>query len=99
MGYPSQGGHELILVHRLKGEAMYLNADLMEAIQATPDTVVTMVDGRKLVISESPEEIVGRIREFRASVLAAADEFRAVEKTGSLIVFPGRDSESDSETD
>lgn len=87
----------MILVHGLKGEAMYLNADLMEAIQSTPDTVVTMVDGRKLIISESPEEIVDRIREFRASVLAAADEFRGVEKQGSLIVFPGRDTDLDAD--
>ena len=83
----------MILVHRLKGEAMYLNADLMESIQATPDTVVTMVDGKELIISEPPEVVVDRIREFRASVLTAAEEFRTGGKPGSLIMFPGRDKD------
>ncbi|MFW2338641.1 MAG: flagellar FlbD family protein [Acidimicrobiia bacterium] len=85
----------MILVHRLKGEAMFLNADLMESIQATPDTVITMVDGRKLVVAESAEEIVDRIRDFRASILAAADEFRSTDRSGSLIVFPGRKTDDE----
>ena len=85
----------MILVHRLKGEAMFLNADLMESIQATPDTVITMVDGRKLVVAESAEEIVDRIRDFRASILAAADEFRSTDRSGSLIVFPGQKTDDD----
>jgi flagellar protein FlbD len=80
----------VILVHRLKGEPMFLNADLMESVEATPDTVITMVDGRKIVVTEEPEEVVARIRDFRASVLAAADEYRSTGR-GSLIVFPGKD--------
>lgn len=36
----------MILVHRLKGDRLFLNADLVESIEETPDTVVTLVDGR-----------------------------------------------------
>ena len=56
---------------------MFLNADLIESIEARPDTVVTLVDGRKTVVAESPEEVVDRIRLFRAAVLAAVDDMRA----------------------
>lgn len=56
---------------------MFLNADLIESIEARPDTVVTLVDGRKTVVAESPEEVVDRIRLFRAAVLAAVDDLRA----------------------
>jgi flagellar protein FlbD len=66
----------MILVHRLRGEPLFLNADLIECIEATPDTVVTLADGRKYVVGETPEEIVERARQFRASVLVAADELR-----------------------
>lgn len=55
---------------------MFLNADLIESIEARPDTVVTLVDGRKTVVAETPEEVVDRIRLFRAAVLAAVEDMR-----------------------
>ena len=55
---------------------MFLNADLVESIEATPDTVLTLVDGRRIVLADSPEEVADRIIEFRASVLVSAAELR-----------------------
>lgn len=55
---------------------MFLNADLLESIEATPDTVLTLVDGRRIVVADSPDEIAERIVEFRASVLVSAAELR-----------------------
>jgi flagellar protein FlbD len=77
----------VIIVHRLRGEPMFLNTDLIESIEATPDTVVTLVDGRKFVVAESPEEVVQRTLGFRASVLAAAEELRT---RPSAVVVPLR---------
>ena len=77
----------MIIVHRLRGEPMFLNTDLIESIEATPDTVVTLVDGRKFVVAESPEEVVQRTLGFRASVLAAAEELRT---RPSAVVVPLR---------
>jgi flagellar protein FlbD len=77
----------VIIVHRLRGEPMFLNTDLIESIEATPDTVVTLVDGRKFVVAESPEEVVQRTLGFRASVLAAAEELRT---KPSAVVVPLR---------
>ena len=74
----------MILVHRLKGEPMFLNSDLIEQVEATPDTVITLADGRKIVVSESPEEVVERARLFRASVLVASDELR--ESSGGTVL-------------
>jgi len=53
---------------------MLLNADLVEAIETTPDTVLILVDGRRIVVADSPEEIAERIIEFRASILVSAAE-------------------------
>lgn len=55
---------------------MFLNADLLESIEATPDTVLTLVDGRRIVVADSPDEIADRIIEFRASVLVSAAQLR-----------------------
>jgi flagellar protein FlbD len=82
----------LILVHRLKGEPVFVNADLIESIEARPDTVMTLVDGRKTVVAESPQEIVDRILRFRASVLAVADKLRSTPSPAPparLTVLPG----------
>jgi flagellar protein FlbD len=60
----------MILLRRLNNSVLGLNADLIERIDATPDTVITLVDGKKYVVAETPEEVVERIVVFRANVLA-----------------------------
>ena len=83
----------MILVHRLRGEPMLINEDLIESIEATPDTVLTLVDGRKIVVSDRPEAVVDRARQYRASVLAATEELRT-SKGGQVVPFPVKGPES-----
>lgn len=85
----------MIVLHRLRGEPVYLNADLIEAVEACPDTVVTLVDGRKLVVTEAPEELVDRIRRFRAGVLVAAEEMRRETPRLSVVQDEGEGPPSD----
>ena len=73
----------MIIVHRLRGEPMFLNADLIESIEETPDTVVTLVDGRRLVVSDAGADIASRVLEFRASILASAATLREHPLDGS----------------
>jgi flagellar protein FlbD len=67
----------VILVHRLRGEPMFINADLIETVEMTPDTVLTLVDGRRILVDEPPETVVERVVDFRASLLLFADKLRA----------------------
>jgi flagellar protein FlbD len=62
----------MIVVTRLGGPTFAVNPDLIERAEASPDTVVTLVDGTKYVIAESLDELIERIRAYRASVIAAA---------------------------
>lgn len=78
----------MILVHRLKGEPFFVNADLVETVEALPDTVLSLVDGRKAVIRETPREVVDAITRFRASILVAADELRSA-GGGRLVLLQG----------
>ena len=66
----------MIPVHRIAGEQLFVNADLIESIEAGGNTVLTLVDGRKAVVSETPEQIVELIRQYRASIIVAAEEQR-----------------------
>jgi uncharacterized protein YlzI (FlbEa/FlbD family) len=66
---------------------MFLNDDLIESIEATPDTVVTLVDGKKLILADTPEELVERARLHRASILAAVEEMRTAAR-GEVVPFP-----------
>jgi flagellar protein FlbD len=62
----------VIILTRLGGHEMAVNPDLIERAEPTPDTVITMVDGHKLVVAESLDELVARVRSWRASVAAEA---------------------------
>ncbi len=62
----------MIKLTRLGGLQMVVNPDLIERAESTPDTVITMVDGHKLIVVQSLEEVVTAVRAWRASVAAAA---------------------------
>src|SRR5690349_7511664 len=62
----------VILVTRINGSVFTLNPDLVERVDCTPDTVVTLVDGTKYVISESVPEFIDSVRHYRASLIAQA---------------------------
>jgi flagellar protein FlbD len=54
-----------------------LNSDLIERVDSTPDTVITVIGGTKYVVAESLDEIVSTVRAHRAEVLALSDAFSA----------------------
>jgi flagellar protein FlbD len=60
----------MIPLTRLNGEHVAINPDRIERADITPDVVLTMTDGSKYVIAESLDELIDRIRLFRASILA-----------------------------
>jgi flagellar protein FlbD len=64
----------MIVVTRLHGSVLALNCDLIERVEASPRTILTMVDGSRYVVRESVAEIVDKVRAFRASVIALAHE-------------------------
>jgi flagellar protein FlbD len=61
----------MILLTRLSGTAFVLNADLIERLDSTPDTVVTLVDGKKYVVAEGLLQVVEQVRAWRGSIAAA----------------------------
>ncbi len=64
----------MIQLSRLNGERFALNTDLIERVDETPDTVLSLIDGTKYVVAEPIDEVIDRIIAFRARVVAAADD-------------------------
>jgi flagellar protein FlbD len=58
----------MIKLTRLSREPLVLNADLIEYMEATPDTVITLTTGQKLRVSETADEVIARVIEFRQAV-------------------------------
>lgn len=59
----------MIKVTRLKcNDDFVLNAELIETIEETPDTVVTLINGKKLIVEESMDELVRRVMDYRRAL-------------------------------
>jgi flagellar protein FlbD len=58
----------LIIVHRLKGEEFVINANLIEVIEANPDTVITLTTERKFIVKETVPEVVESIKKYHRDV-------------------------------
>lgn len=66
----------MISLTRLSGAELVLNSDLIERVDKTPDTVITLTTGAKYVVSESLQAVVAAVRLHRAEVIALSDLVR-----------------------
>ncbi len=60
----------MIEVTRLKGTTVTINAELIEIIEETPDTVITLTSGKKYIVSESAKEIVDLVINYKRKIHA-----------------------------
>ena len=75
----------MIVVTRLSGGRFGVNPDLVQRVDSAPDTILTLVDGTKLIVRESLEEIIALVRDHRAGLLARA---RDIERMGAVQAVP-----------
>jgi flagellar protein FlbD len=76
----------VIRLTRLSGTSFAINPDLIERVDATPDTVLTLVDGTKYVVSETLDNVTEAVRYYRASLLAIAAR---IEVSAAHLTAPG----------
>lgn len=58
----------MIKLSRLDGRELVLNAELIETVEAVPDTVISLTTGRKLVVKEPVDEVVRLTIDYRQSI-------------------------------
>ena len=65
----------MILLTRLNKKSLTVNSDLIKFVEESPDTIVTLITGEKIVVRESLEKILALVIEFRRSVLRGLPAF------------------------
>jgi flagellar protein FlbD len=60
----------VILVTRLNGSQFYINAELIQVIESTPDTVISLVNGVKVIVHEPAQVVVERVINYRRQVFS-----------------------------
>lgn len=73
----------MIHLTRINHSPLILNPDLIELIQATPDTLISLTTGRNYVVLDSPEDVIDRIVAFRQRVAAVQNTFTESRKSAS----------------
>lgn len=68
----------MIPLTRLNRTPLFVNVDLIQHIEATPDTVITLTSGNNFMVRETPEQIIDRIVEYRRRI-ARVDHLWGVE--------------------
>lgn len=60
----------MIEVTKLNGEKITLNSDLIEVVEETPDTVITLTTGRKIIVKESRQDVKNIVKSYRKDIFS-----------------------------
>ncbi len=64
---------KMIRVTRLNDKELYINCEMIEFVESTPDTVISMDNDKKIIVRESVDEIVGRIIAYHRKIKVLPD--------------------------
>ena len=83
----------MIQLTRLNGISIVLNSDLIKTAEASPDTMLTLINGEKIIVREPCDEVIDRVLAYRARLLSvvarrlpAYDDLQRVVSIASLDV-------------
>ena len=60
----------MIEINKLNGNKTLINPDLIETVESTPDTVISLTTGRKIIIKESRQELNNLVKSYRKELFA-----------------------------
>lgn len=79
----------MIELTRLNGHPIVLNCDLIKTAEASPDTMLTLINGEKLIVREKIADVVDRVLAYRAHLLSVVarrtHQFEDLERASALI--------------
>lgn len=61
----------MVSLHKLNGDPVTVNAELIQVIESLPDTVITFTDQRRLIVAETVDQVVDAVLEYRRQVWSA----------------------------
>ena len=65
-----RGEFDMINITKLNGVQLTINPDFIEVVEETPDTVITLSTGRKIIVKESRQEIINLVKSYRKEIFA-----------------------------
>ncbi len=71
----------MIEILKLNNQKVMLNADLIETLESTPDTIITLYTGKKIMVRDSVEEIVRKVMEYKKTIGAQVNVLRRREES------------------
>jgi len=78
----------MIQLTRLNNKPLMVNSDLIKYVEQSPDTVVTLITGEKIVVLERAQQVVDRVVEFRRAVLRGLSLVWDSSASHALIIKP-----------
>lgn len=70
----------MILLTTLDKQAIVVNAELIEKIESVPETVITLTNNKKILVSDSVEEVVAKVYEYRRRAYGPYPRLRKVKR-------------------
>jgi flagellar protein FlbD len=70
-----KGSADMIRLFRLNGVMIVVNADMIETVESTPDTVITLTNGKKYVVANDLEDVIDQIVKYRQMLYHAENSF------------------------
>ncbi len=61
-------GEQMIYVTKLNNVEILLNEDLIEVVEETPDTIITLTTSKKLIVKETKEELYQKVYEYKNAI-------------------------------
>ena len=59
----------MVKLTKINNQEFFINCDLMEFIESTPDTIISLTTGKKIIVKESAEEVIEKIIEYKSKAL------------------------------
>ncbi len=73
----------MISITRLNGQEVYVNADLLLFLESSPETILTLLNGKKITVKETIPQVVDKIVEFKSRCFPANYEAKREQTKGS----------------
>jgi len=62
-------GNDMISLTRINDTSIVLNAELIEFVEANPDTIVSLSNGHKYLVKDTVDKVVEKVKEYKRSIL------------------------------
>ena len=69
----------MITLKKLNGSDIVINAELIETVEAAPDTVITLVTGNRFIVKDSVKDVIAKVAEYRKLVFSGRKAINPIE--------------------